>query len=259
MLLLFAVVEQRSVSPLMPLSIFRRKTFTTTAIVAALVWGCFFALIFEITFFLQQVLRYSSLQTGVATLVIAGVSLIAAAGVAPRVADRLGASVALVIGQTSSVIGLLLLARAPATASYSTDLLPAFVMLGIGIGFSELGAQVAAFIGIDEAIAGLAGGVLETSREIGAAVGTAIVASIVMTRVNDAPTSVAHTAKGKALAMTEGFHSGVLVLAAGTAISAVISLFVLRRAERAAAIQASAIALRPVLNESGAAGGRQRC
>jgi hypothetical protein len=77
-----------------------------------------------------------------------------------------------------------------------------------------------------------------------------------MTRVNDAPTSVAHTARGKALALTEGFHSGVLVLAAGTAISAVISLFVLRRAERAAAIQTSAIALRPVLNEPGAAGGR---
>jgi EmrB/QacA subfamily drug resistance transporter len=257
LLVLFAIVERRSATPLVPLSIFRRKTFTTTTVLAALVWGCFFALIFQVTFFLQQALRYSPLQTGVATLVIAGVSLIAAAVVGPRIADRLGASVVLAIGQTSSVIGLLLLAQAPVNAEYATDLLPAFVMLGIGIGFSELGTQIAAFIGIEEAIAGLAGGVVETSREIGAVLGTAIVASIVITRINHVRSSVAHSATGKALALTDGFHRGVLFLAAGTAIGAVISLLVLRRAERAAAIQASATTIRPpVPNEPLAASGR---
>ena len=155
-------------------------------------------------------------------------------------ADRLGAGVVLAIGQTASVIGLLLLARAPANAAYASDLLPAFVMLGIGIGLSELAAQIAAFIGIDAAIAGLAGGVLETSREIGAALGTAIVASIVMTRIDHVPSSVARGTTGKALALTDGFHSGVLFLAIGTAISAMISLLVLRGAERRAAMQTAA-------------------
>lgn len=232
LLALFVLIERRAPAPLLPLSMFRRPTLLAANLVAALVFGSFFATIFQASLFMQQVLRYSALRTGVAYLAIAMVSLVVAGGIAARLVSRLGAGTTLAIGQTACAAGLLLLARTPVDAAYWTDLFPGFALVGAGIGFSLPAAQVAAFIGIEREISGLAGGMVETAREIGGALGTAVVASIAIARADDIIAAVGSGPAERVIALTEGFQRGSLVAAGFNAISMLAALLVLRRAER---------------------------
>jgi len=233
LLALFVLVERRAASPLLPLAMFRRRTLTAANLVAALAFGSFFATIFQASLFMQQVLGYSALRTGVAYLAIAGVSLLVAAGLAARVLGRLGAGWALALGQGCSAAGLLLLARVPADATYWADLFPGFVLVGVGIGFSVVAAQVAAFIGVEDAFTGLAGGMVETAREVGGALGTAVVASVAIARADAVIASLGDGPAAGAAALTDGFQRGSLVAAGFNVVAAVLALVVLRRAERA--------------------------
>jgi EmrB/QacA subfamily drug resistance transporter len=244
----FIAVEHRVASPLLPLSMFRRRTLTTANIVAVLVFGSFFATIFQASLFMQQVLRYSAIHTGVAYLAIAGTAVVVAAGIAAKVVGRLGSGSALAIGETASAIGLILLARAPADAAYWPDLFPGFLLVGIGIGFAGMAAQVAAFIGVEQSVAGLAGGMVETAREVGGALGTAIVATVAVGRSNDALGSLGGAAAAAPLALTEGFQRGSLV-AAGLALAAALAAgLLLRPAERALRDATPATVAEPVLD-----------
>ena len=175
---LFVVAETRASAPILPLGMFRRRTLSTAIVVAALMWASFFATVFEASLFMQQVLHYSAIRTGVAYLAIALTSVFVAAGVAARAVGRFGPARTLVAGQLFAAAGLLLLSQAPSDAAYWSDLFPGFVALGIGVGFSAMAAQVAAFTGIPESVSGLAGGMVETAREIGGALGTAVVATV---------------------------------------------------------------------------------
>ena len=234
-LLVFVLVERRAVAPLVPLSLFRRRTLTAANAVSALVAASFFGVVFQATLFMQQVLGYSALRTGVAYLAVAIVSLVVAAVVAPRVVDRFGVGLVLAVGQGLCGIGMVMLARTPAGGSYVSHLLPAFVVIGVGLGLSETTAHVAAFIGVEPAIAGLAGGLVETSREVGAAVGTAVISSIALGRAATVGATSGSGGVESAAASAAGFELGVLVAALLTAVSAMIALLVLRPAEREAA------------------------
>jgi EmrB/QacA subfamily drug resistance transporter len=235
LLALFVLVERRAASPLVPLSMFRRRTLTAANLGAALVFGAFFATIFQATLFMQQVLGYSAVATGVAWLSETVFALVVAAVVAPRAVERFGSGVSLIVGQGLSAAGLLYLARVPVDASYWVDLAPAFVALGAGLGLSLLATGVAAFIGVEERVAGLAGGMLETAREIGGAVGVAIVATVAIARAEGVVAEGAGGAGVESLALTEGFQRGSLVAAGFSLAGAVVAGLVLRRAERAAA------------------------
>ncbi|GAB2581235.1 DHA2 family efflux MFS transporter permease subunit [Streptomyces capparidis] len=224
----FVLVERSAAAPLMPLSMFRRPTLNAANAVAALVFGAFIATIFQASLFMQQVLGYSALRTGVAYLAIAMTSVVAAAGIAPRVLGRLGPGSALAIGQGSSAAGLLLLARAPEDAGYWPHLFPAMILIGVGVGLSMVAVQVAAFIGIPPSVSGLAGGMVETSREIGGALGTAIVASVAIAATDD----LLATGTPAGAALTEGFQRGSLVAAGLNLAGVLLALVVLRRAER---------------------------
>ena len=231
----FVLVEARSSAPLLPLAMLRRPTLMTANLVAALLYGSFFATIYEASLYMQKTLQYSALRTGVAYLAIAGTAFVVAGGVAAKVVDRWGASTALVLGQASCAGGLLLLSRVPVAAAYWPDLFPGFLALGVGIGFSAMAAQVVAFIGIEERVAGLAGGMVETAREIGGALGTAVVATVVLSR----STSLLADGAGRTIAGTEGFQRGALV-AAGFNVAALLAAgLLLRRAERRAATAAA--------------------
>jgi EmrB/QacA subfamily drug resistance transporter len=234
LLVLFVAVERRTASPLVPLGMFRRRTLTAANVVAVLAFGGFFATIFQASLFMQQVLRYSALRTGVAYLAIAGTAVVVAAAIAARVVGRLGTGVALAIGQAVSAGGMLLLARAPADAAYWTDLFPGFVAVGIGIGFAGMAAQVAAFIGVEEHNSGLAGGIIETSREIGGALGTAIVATAAIARADSVLGRLGDGAAAQTVALAEGFQRGALVVAGINVAAALAAALLLRPAERAA-------------------------
>jgi EmrB/QacA subfamily drug resistance transporter len=226
---LFVVAEARASAPILPLAMFRRRTLSTAIVVAALMWASFFATVFEASLFMQQVLHYSAIRTGVAYLAIALTSVVVAAGVAARAVGRFGPARTLVTGQLFAAAGLLLLSQAPSDAAYWSDLFPGFVALGIGVGFSAMAAQVAAFTGVPESVSGLAGGMVETAREIGGALGTAVVATVAIARANE-------VVGPPAVALTEGFQRGALVAAGFNVVSALVAGVVLRRAERAAAV-----------------------
>ena len=226
---LFVLVEARASAPILPLGMFRRRTLSTAIVVAGLMWASFFATVFEASLFMQQVLRYSAIRTGVAYLAIALTSVVIAAGVAARVVGRFGPARTLVAGQLFAAAGLLLLAQVPSDAAYWPDLFPGFVALGVGVGFSAMAAQVAAFTGVPESVSGLAGGMVETAREIGGALGTAVVATVAIARTNE-------VLGPPAVALTEGFQRGALVAAGFNVVAAVVAGLLLRRAEQAAAV-----------------------
>jgi EmrB/QacA subfamily drug resistance transporter len=232
----FVAIEARSSSPLLPLSMFRRRTLTTANVVAALVFASFSATIFQASLFMQQVLHYSAVKTGVAYLAIAVTAFVVAGAVAAKVVNRRGAGVALLIGQSSAALGLVLLARVPADAAYWADVFPGFLLLGIGIGFSGMAAQVAAFIGVEDHVAGLAGGMVETAREVGGALGTAIVATVAIARSDEVLRAFGADpdAGSRAVALTEGFQRGSLVAAGFSIVAALAAGVLLRRAERTA-------------------------
>ena len=231
----FVAIEARSDSPLLPLAMFCRRTLTTANIVAALVFGSMFALIFQASLFMQQVLRYSATRTGVAYLAIAGISFVVSGALAPKIIDRRGAGVALAVGQSSAALGLILLSQVPVHAAYWPDVFPGFVLIGIGIGFSAVAAQVAAFIGVENSVAGLAGGMVETAREIGGALGTAVVATVVLARTDVTLGNLGDSPANRAVALTEGFQHGMYVAAGFSIVAALAGGVLVRRAERAAA------------------------
>jgi EmrB/QacA subfamily drug resistance transporter len=235
----FVAIEARSRSPLLPLSMFRHRTLTTANVVAALVFGSMFALIFQASLFMQQVLHYSPIRTGVAYLAIAATSFVVSGVIAVRVVDRRGPGVALAVGQSCSALGLILLAQAPVHAGYWPDVFPGFMLLGIGIGFSAMAAQVAAFIGIDNKVAGLAGGMVETAREIGGALGVAIVATVAVAQTKATLGGLGDSPAHRAVALTDGFRHGMYVAAGFSIVAALAGGLLLRRAERAATAAAA--------------------
>jgi hypothetical protein len=234
MLGLFVIVEQRVTAPLIPLSMFRLKTLTTANIAAVLVTGSFFGLAYLSTLFLQEVLGYSPLRTGAAGVTTAVSSIIVSGAIAARVVGRIGAARTLVIGQGIAVAGLLYLSRASVHAGYWRDLFPAFLASGIGIGLSGVAVQVAAFIGVKDKASGLAGGMVSTAQEVGAAVGLAIIATAALARSGEVTRAGSQPAV-RALAQTAGFQRGALVAAGFSIAAALVAGLMLRRAERAAA------------------------
>ena len=196
---------RRAGSPLMPLSMFRRAHVRRGERRPLLVWGASFAVIFQGTLFMQQALGYSAVSTGVAWLASTMSSLCMVRGGGAAVSSAAsGRARRWSSARRSSASGLFLLSRAPADASYWSDLFPGFLAFGVGMGFSMMAIQAAAFSGVDNTIAGVAGGVIETSREIGGALGVAIVATIVVARVED----VLAAGASEQGALTAGFPTG---------------------------------------------------
>src|SRR5215207_9896883 len=235
---LFGLVESRVRSPLMPLGILRLRTLTAANVVAVLLWGAFFAMIFQGTLFMGQVLGYSAIRTGVAWIAATASSLVIAGGVAPRVVSRLGAGTTLVIGQTVMALGLLLLSQAPVDATYWADLFPGFLAMGVGMGFSGMAVQVGAFLGVRESV----GGLVETAREVGGALGVAVVATVAIARTDAVLAAGPGGPGAEAVALTEGFQRAMLVAAAISVAAAVAAAVLLRPAERAAAADAVPVA-----------------
>jgi MFS family permease len=217
LLVVFVVVEANVASPLIPLATLRKPSLVFANLSAGLLWASFLGLIYEATLFTQQVLHYSPLEAGSATIPIAVLSLGISAKVAPRMITHLGAAKTFAIGMVTMSGGLLLLTRVPTGASFLIDIFPAFSIIGVGLGFAQVAIQIAAFSGVERDEAGLAGGAIETSREMGGALGLALLVSVALRG------TTSHT---------EVFHRSVLAAAIFAAASAVVGIVLLRAAER---------------------------
>lgn len=173
----FIAIEARSAHALMPLGFFRRRTPTGANIVSLGIGAITFGMFFLLSLYMQQVLRFSAMETGVAYLAVALTAILASGG-AQAAVTRIGVRPALGMGLLCSLGGLLWFTQIPVDGSYFANLFGGFILIGVGLGFSFVPVSIAALSGIPPVEAGLASGLLNTSQQIGGALGVAILATV---------------------------------------------------------------------------------
>ena len=181
LLIAFVVREWVTTSPLLPLGIFRLERLRQANLASIAVMGAVTTLFFFASLFMQQVLEYSPMETGLAYVPLAS-SVAAAAGGASVLVGRFPLRAVLAVGLIATASALVMLSRLTADASYTADLLPAFVLVGVGLGLAFVPLSVMALDGVREADSGMAAGLISTSQEAGGAVGLAIASSVALTR-----------------------------------------------------------------------------
>ncbi len=206
----FVWIESRSRSPLLPLRIFRLRALSAANVTMALVGAVTFSEFFVLTLYVQDVLHYSAVQSGVAFVAFA-LSVVVASNLAQVVIGRIGVRVTLMIGLALATISVALLTQVPVDGHYFWDLFPAFVLGGTGLGFSFVPVTIASLAGVERADAGVASGLVNTSRQIGGAIGLAAISTIAAS----AAASYAH-AHGVSVASpsatVSGFQTAFVVL-----------------------------------------------
>jgi EmrB/QacA subfamily drug resistance transporter len=218
----FLVIELRSKAPLLPLRIFRLRTLTASNASGALLAGAMFAQFFLLTLYMQQVLHYSAIQTGVAYVALT-LTVIGFSGVAQALATRLGVRPLLSVGMLLAAVGLVLYARLPVDGHYFWDLFPAFLLSGVGLALAFVSMSIGALAGVGESEAGVASGLFNTSQQIGGAIGVAVAATIATTFSSRYVDGHPGTGSLAAPALTHGFEITFYVLAAVAAVGAVVA------------------------------------
>jgi fucose permease len=206
----FIAIESRSHAPLLPLRIFRLRALSAANATMALVGAVTFSEFFLLTLYVQDVLHYSAVQSGVAFVAFA-LSVVVASNLAQAVVARVGVRTTLMTGLTLATISLALLTQVPVDGHYFADLFPAFVLGGAGLGFSFVPVTIASLAGVERADAGVASGLVNTSRQIGGAVGLAAISTIAAS----AASGYAHAhdlAVTSPLATVNGFQTAFVVL-----------------------------------------------
>jgi EmrB/QacA subfamily drug resistance transporter len=220
----FIFWEMRSRSALVPLRIFRRRTLTGANVIGFWLGTMVFGMFFLLSLYMQQVLGFTAIKTGVGYLAVA-LTAVVSSGVAQALVTRLGVKPVLTAGLALVGGGLVYFAQISANGSYFTDLFPGFIILGIGLGFSFVPISIAALAGVTGRDAGLASGLINTAQQIGGALGLAILTTV----------STTHTGRllkhgtPKLEAITSGFSLAFWVGAGLAAASIVTTLVVLRR------------------------------
>ncbi len=226
----FLAIEQRSHSPLVRLGIFRRRTLTGANVIGFLLGTMIFGMFFLLSLYMQQVLGFSAMETGVGYLAVA-LTAVVSAGISQGFVTKLGVKPVLTFGMGLLLAGLLYFTQVSVNGTYAGDLLPGFLLIGVGMGFSFVPISIAALAGVEGPEAGLASGLINTSQQIGGALGLAILATVATTRTDNQ--LAAGTAPPEAL--TNGFTLAFWVAAGFAVVSLVTTLVVLRRRDLAAA------------------------
>jgi EmrB/QacA subfamily drug resistance transporter len=221
----FVVIERRTPSPLVPFRIFRLRTLTGANIVGVLVGASLFSMFFYISLYMQQVLGYSAIKAGLSYLPLAG-SIVIAAGLASQLVTRIGFKNVLAAGMALFGAGLLWFGQVSPDGSYLSDLLGPMLLAAVGLGFAFVPQTIAAVSGVGEHEAGLASGLINTSQQVGGALGLALLSTVAFTQIDDA----AATAGGvpSPAVLTDGYGDAFTV-GAGLAILGLIATLALIR------------------------------
>jgi EmrB/QacA subfamily drug resistance transporter len=227
LLVAFVTIEARFAShPLVPLRIFRSRTLSGANVVALLVGLTLFAVFFFLTLYMQQVLHFTPIQAGFAYVPFT-VGIIVSSALGAVLVSRIGVKWLLIAGLLVMSAGLILLARLPDHGSYTTDILPAFIVTALGAGMVFLPMTNAAVSGAGADDAGLASALLNTSQQVGGAVGLALLSTIATSRTNSVLAANPHS--GLAHALVAGFERGFAVGAAFAVAAAVLALLTISR------------------------------
>jgi predicted MFS family arabinose efflux permease len=225
LLVAFVAIEGRfAKAPLMPLRIYRSRTLSTANIVVVMFGAATFGMWFFLTLYLQQVLGYSPLKAGFAFLPMT-LCVVIGSTVASRSVIRVGAKPLLIAGMLLQLAGLLLFTRVSVNGGYVSDVLAPSLLVATGIGFAFVTGAISAVAGVAPQEAGLASGLVNTSRMFGGALGLAILAAIATSRTN----LRLHHAVPLHAALTSGFHIAFAVGAAFALFGAVVAVVGLPR------------------------------
>jgi len=219
----FLIIESRVESPILPLSIFRLRTLAGANVAGLLLGASFFAFIFIGTLYMQQVLRYSALQTGIAWLA-ASLTSVALAGLSQFLVTRGGAKIVMAIGMSLIAGGILWATQVPVHGHFGANLAGPFIVAGAGTAFAFIPISIAALAGVAEHQAGLASGLLNTGQQLGGAIGIAIASSVAATHTQ----ALLHGGTNASAALTGGFQQALWVLGA-IALLALPAIFLLVR------------------------------
>jgi EmrB/QacA subfamily drug resistance transporter len=223
LLVAFLVIEDRAKEPVLPLSIFRLRTLAGANVAGLALGGSFFAFIFVGTLYMQQVLHYSALQTGLAWLATSLTS-VALAGISQALVTRGGAKVVMVIGMTLIGAGVIWATQVPVHGHFLANLAGPLAVTGAGTAFAFIPISIAALAGVSEHQAGLASGLLNTSQQLGGAIGIAIASSVAVSHTD----ALLHAGNAAPAALTGGFQHALWVLGA-IAVLSVPAIFILVR------------------------------
>ncbi len=247
LLIAFLIIELRQRHPLMPFSVFRLRTLRGANIVGLLIGMSLFSMFFFVSLYLQNVLHYSPIKAGISYLPLA-VGIILSAGGASQLVTRLGFKTPLIAGLLLIAGGLLWFSQVPAHGgSFAADVLGPSLLAAVGLGFAFVPVTIAAVTGTQPQEAGLASGLINTSQQVGGALGLAILATVANSRTQ----GLFHQgARDAAVALTKGFDRAFLVgagfAAAGAVLAAVlISSHDSREHAHAAHAEDSAVAVVP--------------
>jgi EmrB/QacA subfamily drug resistance transporter len=209
----FVLVERRAAAPLLPFSIFRLRSLTGANIVGFMLGASIFSMFFLLSLYMQQVLGYSALRAGVAYLLVAG-TIIVAAGVSQALVTRIGVRTVLTSGMVMLAAGLLWFSQVSVDGSYVVNLVPGFILTGVGLGFSFVPVQIASLVGVGHDEAGIASGLINTSQQVGGALGVAVLSTVTFTRVDSYLGDHGHNPALFPNALVDGFHVAFLTGAA---------------------------------------------
>jgi EmrB/QacA subfamily drug resistance transporter len=220
----FIVTETRTSHPLMPFGIFRNRSVTAANVVGLLLGAVLFSTFFMLTLYVQQVLGWSALKTGVTFLATAG-TVVVWAGVSQSLTTRFGPRPIMTIGLSVMALSVLIgYTRFPVHGHYWPDLLPFYLTFSLGMAFTFIPVSIAAFTGVPPQQAGLASGLLNTSQQIGGAIGVAVSATIFTSHAKSLLTS----GHDQASAFTSGFHWAFVALGVFAGVGALASFALLR-------------------------------
>jgi EmrB/QacA subfamily drug resistance transporter len=203
----FVVREATAATPLVPLRIFRSRTIVGANVIQMLGVAGMFGMFFLAVLYLQRVLGYDALETGIAFLPVSGLIGALSLGASAKLSVRFGARAVLIPGLILMAAGLLLFTRVPVDGNYATDVLPVMVLLGIGAGLFFPSLTTLAMSDVEPHESGLASGLINTSLQVGGSIGLAVLAGLSTTRSQDLLGSGSSTPA----ALTGGYHLAFLV------------------------------------------------
>jgi EmrB/QacA subfamily drug resistance transporter len=220
----FVARQATAAKPLMPLRMFRSRNVTGANLIQVLMVGGLFGMFVLGALYMQRVLGYDAVETGLAFLPVSVGIGVLSVGLAPRLTMRFGARAVLIPSLTLLMAGLALFSRVPVDGDYVADLLPTMLLFGIGAGMSFPALMTLAMSGASPSDAGLASGLVNTTQQVGGALGLAVLATLATTRTD----RLLADGEGAASALTDGYQLAFAVGAALLAGAIVLAAIVLK-------------------------------
>jgi EmrB/QacA subfamily drug resistance transporter len=215
------ITESRVKAPLIPLSIFRLRTLSGANVVGFLLGATIFANFFVLTLYVQQVLHYTALRAGLTFLVTAGTAVVVA-GAAQALVTKIGVKPVMTAGLVLLALGMLWYTQLPVDGTFLANLLPGYLLVGVGIPLAFIPVTIAALAGVQASQAGLASGLINTSQQVGGAIGTAVASTVFISRLNDLATTGPPNASQLTDAFTRAFWPIMIFAIAGVIATAIL-------------------------------------